>query len=260
MDAFQTDLQAVLDRARDCGVERILVPGIDLDTSRLAVAMAQSHEGVFAAVGFHPHYATQAEDSALQEIEELAHSPKVRAIGEIGLDFHRNLAPSEAQTSALDRQLDIAARLKLPVVLHSRQAMTSLLPRLLSWAQGLQGPLEGRCGVLHAFSGDLPAAAQATQAGFFLGAAGPVTFPTAEALRSVLTRVSIERLLTETDAPYLAPQKHRGKRNEPSYVRYVAEAVVEIREEPAGSIVEALRLNAVRLFDWDHGDNHSGVC
>jgi len=260
LPGFDDDLAAVLERARHAGVERILIPGIDLVTSRKAVELAEAHDDLFAAVGIHPHHADEADPAALQEIEALAHSPKVRAIGEIGLDFFRSPDSADRQLAALQAQLDLAARLQLPVVLHSRQALDTLLPLLDAWANLLPSPLQGRCGVLHAFAGDLPAAARATGSGFFLGAAGPVTYPSADALRATLAQVELDRLLIETDSPYLAPQAHRGQRNEPAYVRWVATALGQLTEQPTESVTEALRANAARLFAWDHGNDNAGLC
>lgn len=260
MPGFEADFDSVLERARQSGVERILVPGIDLATSRRAVELAEAHDELFAAVGIHPHHAEQATDESLRQIEILARSPKVLAIGEIGLDYHRESETAGQQASALKAQLDIASRLRLPVVLHSRDALAPLLTMLRAWAQDLPPVLQDRCGVLHAFSGDLPAAAQATQAGFFLGAGGPVTYPSAKGLRATLSQVGLDRLLTETDAPYLAPQAHRGQRNEPAYVRYVATAIGELTDQPLGVVAEALRANASRLFDWEYGNHNPRVC
>ena len=188
------------------------------------------------------------------------HSPKVRAIGEIGLDFYRTPDTAETQLAALQAQLEIASRLQLPVVLHSRQALDAMLPLLDAWASQVPLPLQGRCGVLHAFAGDLPAAARAARAGFFLGAGGPVTYPSADALRATLAQVGLDRLLIETDLPYLPPQAHRGQRNEPAYVGYVAAALGQLTEMPPESVTEILRANAARLFAWDHGNHDARLC
>lgn len=260
LPAFAGDFGAVLERARQGGVERILIPGIDLATSRAAVELAEAHDDLFAAVGIHPQHADQASPAALQELEALAHSPKVRAIGEIGLDFYRSPDTAETQLAALQAQLEIASRLQLPVVLHSRQALDAMLPLLGAWASQVPLPLQGRCGVLHAFAGDLPAAERAARAGFFLGAGGPVTYPAADALRATLAQVGLDRLLIETDSPYLPPQAHRGQRNEPAYVGYVAAALGQLTEMPPESVTEILRANAARLFAWDHGNHDARLC
>jgi TatD DNase family protein len=260
LPTFESDLPAVLARARRTGVERILVPGIDLPTSRQAVELAETYDGLYAAVGIHPHFADQADAQTLMAIESLAQSPRVRAIGEIGLDFYRSPDSRAAQVAALESQLAIAARLQLPVVLHSRQALDTLLPVLETWARHLPPPLHGRCGVLHAFSGEASHAAQAMNAGFFLGAGGPVTYPSAGSLRATLAEVGLTRVLLETDAPYLAPQAHRGRRNEPAFVGEVAAALGQLTGESAESLTEALRANAARLFEWDHGNHDPQLC
>lgn len=259
LPGFDEDLAAVLGRARQAGVERILIPGIDLPTSRQAIALAETEDDLFAAVGIHPHHADQATAAALLELETLARSPKVCAIGEIGLDFYRTPDTAETQLAALHAQLEIASRLQLPVVLHSRQALDTLLPVLETWARHLPLPLHGRCGVLHAFAGDGLAAAQATGAGFYLGAAGPITYPSASGLRATLAQVGLDRLLIETDAPYLAPQAHRGQRNEPAHVRFVAAALEQLVDQPPDNVTEAVRANAARLFAWDHGNHDARV-
>jgi len=260
LPGFAADLPAVLARARQSGVERILIPGIDLETSRAAVEMAEAHDDLFAAVGIHPHHADQATPQALRELEALAHSPKVRAIGEIGLDFYRNPDSADVQLTALEAQLELATRLQLPVVLHSRQALETLLPILEAWSRPLPPPLQGRCGVLHAFAGDPAAAARATRSGFYLGAGGPITYPSAKTLRATLAHVQPGRLLIETDAPYLPPQAHRGQRNEPAYVRYVAEALGELTPASGEDTTEVVRSNAAHLFAWNHGNDDAQLC
>jgi TatD DNase family protein len=254
LEAFRDDLEPVLERASRAGVRRILVPGIDLTTSRRAVTLAESHDVVFAAVGLHPHAASEWGPSAYHELRALAQSPRVVAIGETGLDFYRNYAPRDRQMAAFDQQLELADELALPVVVHSRESMPEVLDRLTRWA-GAERP---RAGVLHAFSGDTSDASRALEAGFYIGVAGPVTYPSAHALRSLAAGLPSDRWLVETDAPFLPPVPHRGERNEPAHVLLVAEALASARIIEPGDAGQASWDNAAALFRWIDGtdDRH----
>jgi TatD DNase family protein len=253
--AFDADREAAIGRARQAGVEAILVPGIDLESSRAAVALAEGHPEVYAAVGVHPHEASTLNASTLAELQALAASPRVVAIGEIGLDFYRDRSPRAAQTSALEAQLDLAARLGLPVSVHCREAMAELLPRLQAWAAQVPAGLAGRVGVLHAYSADRESAIAAIEAGFYIGAAGPLTFPSAADRRAVIGSLPAERLLVETDAPYLAPQAHRGQRNEPAYVTFVADCLSALLAADPASLAAITTDNARRFLGWNHAND-----
>jgi TatD DNase family protein len=259
MEAFAGEEEAILRRAREKGVQRLLVPGIDLESSERAVALAQSHPEVYAAVGVHPHSAIELDDSTVRSLEDLARQPKVLAIGEIGLDFYRDRAPRPVQEAAFQQQLELACRLGLPVVVHCREAMETLLPTLIAWSRDLPQILHGRCGVLHAFSGTTQQAARAIEAGFYIGAAGPITYPSATDLRLTLAAIDPRGLLTETDAPYLAPQAHRGERNEPAHVDYIAVALAEIAGAAPEALAERVMANARALFKWDHGNDRPSL-
>jgi len=212
---FEPDRPQVLERARAAGVAWIVVPGIDLETSRAAVAFAESEPDVFAAVGVHPHHAAQWSPAWRAALQDLARSDRVVAVGEIGLDYHRRLSPVPAQQQALEDQLDLARELGLPVIVHNRQAIDDLLPLLERWASDSDAS-PGRRGVLHAFSADRTSAERALAAGFHLGIAGPITYPSASGLRALLRHLPLDRILLETDAPYLPPQPHRGTRDRKS--------------------------------------------
>jgi TatD DNase family protein len=258
LEAFASDLEAVLSRASAAGVERILVPGIDLATSRRAVELAEAHASVFAAVGLHPHGAAEWSDAAYAELRSLAHSPRVVAIGETGLDYYRDYAPRDRQMLAFDRQLELADELDLPVVVHSREATQDVLDRLSTWVGGAEGGSRARPGVLHAFSGDNDAASRALQAGFYIGVAGPLTYPSADGLRRMAGGLPLGSILTETDAPYLPPTPHRGRRNEPAHVRLVTEALASTRGIDPSRAGQACWDNAAALFRWTDGtdDRH----
>jgi TatD DNase family protein len=252
-ERFDDDRESVITRAAENGLERLLVPAIDLDTSRAAVKLSLEYESVYAAVGVQPNSGLSWKDSTLKELIALADNARVVAIGEIGLDYYWDKAPKNIQHSIFEQQLDLAQQLQLPVIIHNREATEDTLAILLTWQQGLlaaDSPLADRPGVLHSYSGDAAQAQQALAAGFYLGISGPVTFKNAHTLHQVVAEVPIERLLLETDAPYLTPHPYRGQRNEPAYVRYMAEKISEIKNMPLEQVAQNTTENATRLFKW----------
>lgn len=240
-EQFATDRAEIFARAAAAGVRRIIEIGYDLDSSRAAVALANAHPHVFAVVGIQPHYAQQADEQWLAEIRQLAATPKVVAIGEIGLDYYWDKAPHADQERLFRQQLQLARELALPVVIHARDAQADTL-RILGDAAN------GQISVMHSFSGDLAYAQACLDLGFMLSFSGPITFPKATALHEVVRQVPLDRILTETDSPYLAPHPHRSKRNEPSYVRLVAERIATLRDAPLDSIAAVVWANAERVF------------
>ncbi len=258
-DSFAEDLQEVLQRGREAGVRRFLVPGVDLGTSREALSLAQAEEGVFAAVGVHPNEAAAWEDAWLDSLREMAQAPAVVAIGEIGLDYYREYTPHAVQGRAFERQLHLAADLGLPVVIHSRnasgsgQAIEDILGLLERWAarwESLAPQRRDRRGVLHSFSGSEGQARRAIEMGFYIGITGPVTFRNAARLQAVVRSLPLERLLIETDSPFLSPHPWRGKRNEPGRVRLVAEKIAELKGLPLAEVAATTTRNAAHLFQW----------
>ena len=236
---FDGDREAVVERAREAGLVAILNVGGDLASSRAAVALAERYGFIYAAVGVHPHDARTVTPAVLDDLRTLSRHPKVVAIGEIGLDYYRDLSPRPVQRQAFADQLALAAELGLPVIVHSREALDDVLAGLRGW--------EGT-GVLHSYSGGLERLEEVLELGFSIGISGPVTFPKAERLRAVAEAVPLERLLVETDCPYLTPVPYRGRRNEPAYVRYVAQAVARARGMEAEPLARATADNARRLF------------
>jgi TatD DNase family protein len=236
---FDGDREAAIDRAREAGVTAILNVGGDLASSRAAVALAERCGFIYAAVGVHPHDARTVTPAVLDDLRALSRHPKVVAIGEIGLDYYRDLSPRPVQRQVFADQLALAAELELPVVVHSREALDDVLAALRGW--------EGS-GVLHSYSGGPERLGEVLELGFSIGISGPVTFPKAEWLRAVAAAVPLERLLVETDCPYLTPVPYRGRRNEPAYVRYVAQAVARARGMDAELLARAAADNARRLF------------
>jgi len=243
MKQFNKDRDAVMQRARDAGITAVIDVGCDLASSESAIGFAERYNEVFATVGFHPHSASEMGDGDLDRLEGLARHRKVVAIGEIGLDFYRNLSPREVQIEAFKKQLALARELGLPVVIHSRQAKDEVFSILTEWvdASGEDS------GVLHCFSGDSELAKQYIDMGFFISIAGPVTYSSSTAIE-IAREVSLDRLLIETDCPFLTPEPHRGKRNEPSYVLLVAQKIAEMRGITVDSVEEHTSRNAARLF------------
>jgi len=241
--AFSGDLPAVLERARQQGVREMLVVGYDLPSSAHAVSLARKY-GLYAAVGIQPHYAHQTGPRELARLEELARDPRVVALGEIGLDYYRDRSPRPQQRRLLGELLSLARALDLPVVIHCREAFADLLEDL-----GREG--KGWRGVMHCFSGTVEQARDFLALGLHLSLAGPVTYPRAPKLWRVAQEVPLERLLLETDCPWLPPQPHRGERNEPAYLIYTAARVAELRQEPLEAVAQATCRNARALFRVD---------
>jgi TatD DNase family protein len=239
---FAGDLDAVLERARAAGVRRVLTIGTDVTTSHAAVALAERQPDVWAAVGIHPHEAETADDAALREIERLAAQARVVAIGETGLDFFRNLAPRETQARAFRAQLELARRTGKPVLVHCREAHEETLTLLAA------AKVRERGGIMHCFSGDLAIARRYLDLGLLISLAGPVTYPKPGALPDVARAIPADRLVVETDCPYLPPQPYRGKRNEPAYVAITAARVAELRGEPLDELAARMSENARALF------------
>jgi TatD DNase family protein len=249
---FDADRDAVIARMAESGVRYAINPGVDLPSSRAAVALAlRQHGCIYAAVGIHPHEAKTLDAVALKELKQLAASPRVVAVGEIGLDYYRDLSPREAQRRAFEMQLELAVELDLPVIVHDRDAHDDVLAILRNWRESLRTPsstLHEHLGVLHSFSGDVALAEQVVALGFYIGVSGPVTYKNADRLRQVVRVVPLERLLIETDAPYLTPHPHRGQRNEPAYVRRVAQAVADVRGLTLEQVAAQTTANACVLF------------
>lgn len=258
--SFEHDRAEVVLRAEQAGIIRILNPGIDLGSSKEAVENSKKYDRVFAAVGVHPNDALTWNKNTQEDLALLAQTPKVVGVGEIGLDYYWDAAPADLQQQILLDQLALAAKLALPVILHVRdkpdsgsRAMTDLLTILDRWIAGLNSEnssLSARPGVLHSFSGDVLAAEKALDLGFWIGISGPVTYKNAQLLRDVVKILPDDKILIETDAPFLTPHPYRGKRNEPGFVRYTFEKIVELRDVDPGKFSKITADNAARLFHW----------
>ncbi|MEA3339440.1 MAG: TatD family hydrolase [Chloroflexota bacterium] len=246
---FDADRDAVIERAREAGVTAILNVGTDLASSKASIALAQQHDFIYAAVGVHPHDAKHVNERVLDQLRVLTRYPKVVAIGEIGLDYYRDRSPRPVQRRAFADQLALAAELELPVIIHSRDAHDDVMEALRDW---ITLPLvggEGGLGVLHSYSGGPERLDEVLEMGFYVSISGPITFPKADRLRKVAEIVPLERLLVETDCPFLTPVPRRGRRNEPALVRRVVEAVARARNVPAETVAQAAANNLNHLFD-----------
>lgn len=241
---FADDQAEVMERAQAAGVATLVTIGASngRGANHVAVELAARHASVFATVGIHPHEASLVDDALLAELEELARRPKVVAIGETGLDYYYDQSPRDVQQEVFRRFLDLARRLGLPVSIHLRDAYDDAI-RILQEERGQEIG-----GVIHCFSGDRPTARRMLDLGFDLSFSGVVTFKNAEELRAVAREVPADRYLVETDAPFLAPMPHRGKRNEPAFVRYTAACVAEVRGERLEDVARQSTANARRCF------------
>jgi TatD DNase family protein len=248
MDEFADDRQAVISRATEAGIAGIVCAGTDIASSRASLKLAESHDGIVASAGIHPHAAHPLSDEEIAAIAELAHHPKVVAIGEIGLDFYREYSPREGQLAALEQQLDLASGVGLPVIIHCRRAEEAMLPLLAAWTARTKPPAEGRRGVIHCFMADAAALTQYLEMGFMISLAGYITYPTTVVPHDVIRAIPLDRLMVETDSPFLTPQQRRGRRNEPCLVAETAAKLAQIIGLPLEQIAEATTANAHRLF------------
>ncbi len=249
---FDADRDDVLARAEANGVATLVCVGAtgpaEANAPTVALAARAGRPEIVATVGVHPHHARTADDVAFALLERLAVAPRVVAIGETGLDFHYDFSPREAQRAAFARSIDLARRMVLPLVVHVREAHAEAAALLRVEGAGAVG------GVIHCFTGDRDDARRYLDLGFHVSVAGIVTFRNADSLRAAVRAVPLDRLLVETDAPYLAPVPHRGRRNEPAWVRVVADTVAAVRGETFDAVARATAENARRLFQLDPAD------
>jgi TatD DNase family protein len=247
---FDKDRDAVIQRAREAGVSTLVVIGYDMKASRLGVNLAESAESVYATVGVHPHEAESLTIQDLDMLATLAESPRVVAIGEVGLDFYRNLSPPDAQRRAFQQQLSLARELNLPIVIHAREADEETFDILASYSDGRRSelPVDRPIGVMHCFAGDLALALRYIDLGFVISIPGTVTYPDAQRLQAVCRGLPLGSIVIETDAPYLPPLSHRGRRNEPALLAETAGFVAALRGESLAEVADAISATAARLF------------
>lgn len=250
-EQFDGDVDGALKRAAAVGVSRIINVGTSLEHSRQAVALAEAHDNVSAAVGVHPHDAADVNDAVIGELRKLAAGKRVVAVGEIGFDFHYDKGPDEAaQEDAFRAQSEVAVEAGLPIIVHSRDAEELSLKHLKEHADLVRAdnPVRQEFGVVHCFTGSRPFAEGALALGYLISFTAPVTYPRNEELRQVVKNVPLERIMVETDCPFLPPADRRGQRNEPAFVVATAQAIAEIKGIPLEEVAQATTANAERLF------------
>jgi TatD DNase family protein len=240
-DLFTNDLEEILHRAQTKGIYRILVPGSDFSSSKLAVELAKRYSEIYAAVGVHPNDISTWDSTSLSKLDELCREPKVVAIGEIGLDLYRNPSSLDLQKEVLDQQLSLAARHHLPVLLHNRKSSLQMIEILRNYSV---------YGIFHAFNGDENILAFALQNGFHFGIGGTVTYPKTALNKDMLLEIK-KYCILETDSPFLSPNPFRGDRNEPANIQVIAEFMAKILEISVESLAKITSNNANKIFGWD---------
>jgi len=258
---YQGDLPEVINRAQEIGVKRILAPAIDINSCPDVLRIAEEHEIVYAAVGVHPNSALTWQNDSTEKLAKLVSHPKVLAIGEIGLDYYRERAPKDLQIEILQQQLEIAGETGLPVILHvrnksdeDRSCIEDLLTILENWLEGnglVKKDEKYIPGVIHSFSGNVQESKKALELGFYIGITGAVTFNKAEIMRAVVTETPEDKLLIETDGPFITPHPHRGKRNEPAHVRYIVDKISAVTSRVPEEVAAQTSNNAANLFGWE---------
>ncbi|MFF2501671.1 TatD family hydrolase [Peribacillus sp. NPDC058075] len=241
-EQFNEDLEDVIERAKEAGVDNMVVVGFDRPTIIRAMELIEAYDFMYAAVGWHPVDAIDMTEEDLQWIEELSNHPKVVAIGEMGLDYHWDKSPKDVQMEVFRKQIRLAKKVGLPIIIHNREATADIVNILKEEEASRVG------GIMHCFSGSAETALECINMNFYISLGGPVTFKNAKKPKEVAAAVPLDRLLIETDCPYLAPHPYRGKRNEPSYVKLVAEQIAEIKQLTIEEVSQSTTENAKKLF------------
>lgn len=241
-DQYKEDLEEVINRALNEGISRMVVVGFDRPTIERAMELVEKYDFLYASVGWHPVDAIDMKDEDLLWIEELASHPKVVAIGEMGLDYYWDKSPKDVQKEVFRRQIQLAKRVKLPIIIHNRDATADIVEILKEEEAKEVG------GIMHCFSGSPETAKECVEMNLYISLGGPVTFKNAKKPKEVAEAIPLEKLLIETDCPYLAPHPYRGKRNEPSYVKLVAEQIAEIKGISFDEVAKATTANAKKIF------------
>jgi TatD DNase family protein len=239
---YEEDLQEVIDRALKEGVTNIVVVGFDRPTIKRAIELAEQYDFIYASVGWHPVDAIDMKEDDLKWLEEMALHPKVVALGEMGLDYYWDKSPKEVQKEVFRKQIALAKKVKLPIIIHNREATADILEILKEENASEVG------GIMHCFTGSIEIAKQCIDMNFYISLGGPVTFKNAKKPKEVAAEIPLEHLLIETDCPYLTPHPYRGKRNEPAYIKYVAEQIAELKGISYEEVAEKTSDNAKRIF------------
>ncbi|MGC9935140.1 TatD family hydrolase [Priestia aryabhattai] len=241
-EQYEDDLQEVINRALEKGVQNMVVVGFDEPTIKKAIQIAETYDFIYASVGWHPVDAIDVTDEHLAWIEELAQHPKVVALGEMGLDYHWDKSPKEVQKDVFRRQIRLARKVKLPIIIHNRDATEDVVTILK------EEHVEEVGGIMHCFTGSIEVAKQCMDMNMYISFGGPVTFKNAKKPKEVAAELPLDKLLIETDCPYLTPHPFRGKRNEPGYVSYVAEQIAELKGITYEELADITTANAKKLF------------
>ncbi|MGG5254527.1 TatD family hydrolase [Neobacillus sp. SM06] len=241
-DQYADDLEEVVERAKQAGVSNMVIVGFDRPTIQKAMELVEHYDFMYASVGWHPVDAIDMTDEDLAWIEELASHPKVVALGEMGLDYYWDKSPKEIQKEVFRKQIRLAKKVKLPIVIHNREATADIVEILKEEGAEEVG------GILHCYSGSPEIAREVVEMNFYISLGGPVTFKNAKKPKEVAAEIPLNKLLIETDCPYLSPHPYRGKRNEPAYVKFVAEQIAEIKGLSLQEVAEATAANAKKLF------------
>lgn len=245
MPQFNADRQEVIQRAFDNGVELILTVGTDMRGCQKAIEIARGNKRVFAIIGIHPHHARHVDEATYSDLKSLSNDARVKAIGEIGLDFFRNLSPRETQMARFREQINLAKELGLPIVVHARDAQKEVLTILREEGARETG------GVLHCFSGGYDMAKSCMDLGLFISVPGTITFKNSSGLRADVRKIPLDRILLETDCPFLAPMPFRGRRNEPAYVKIIASKLAEVKAMDFDEAARITSRNAQTVFRLD---------
>ncbi len=241
-DQFEEDMEETIERARAEGVRYMTVVGFDHKTIPKAIEIAENHEDIYAAVGWHPVDAIDMKEEDLQWIEELTSHPKVVALGEMGLDYHWDKSPADVQKEVFRQQIRLAKKVRMPIIIHNREATEDIVEILKEENAAEVG------GIMHCYSGPVETAKECIDMNFMISLGGPVTFKNAKLPKEVAKAIDLEHMLVETDCPFLAPHPNRGKRNEPAYVKLVAEQIAELKEITYEEVAEITTANALRFF------------
>ncbi|HSP88917.1 MAG TPA: TatD family hydrolase [Ignavibacteriaceae bacterium] len=239
---FADDIDEVIERAKSSGVDYIIVPATDVETAKQTLALADKYEMIYASVGVHPHDTKEWTNDNLKLIEDLAQHPKVVAIGEIGLDYYYDFSPKEKQIEAFKSQIELALKLNLPIVVHNRESDEDVLSITRNYCN------DGLRAQFHCFNGSLSDAKDLIRMKFFISFTGNITFKKADSLREIISKIRLQHLMLETDSPFMTPVPFRGKRNEPSHVKLVAEKIAEIHKLSVEDVAKITSINAFRLF------------
>jgi TatD DNase family protein len=248
----ESNLDEIIDNAIKNNIYRIMVPGIDLESSIEAIKIAEKYEIVFAAIGYHPNDVNKWNENSFSILSELAQHPKVKAVGEIGLDFYREYSPKSVQLHVFKEQLALSETTGLPVILHSRNSIDEIFRILIEWQRSKFSTEPDRyLGIMHSFEGNLDQANLITKHRFLLGIGGPITYKNSHDKHEIAMKIPMESILLETDSPFLAPLPFRGKTNEPANIKFIAEKIAHLTEKPLKWVSEVTSKNANKIFAWE---------